>query len=277
MGPKYIIVKRAYTRRELLRKLSGFGVPAKDLNSVYITFIRSVFEQSSNVWHRDITSETKAFTNCFIGVQPVLKQADRWMNTLKTHCKKAFKLIRIRNQNIKHSGADKLITQRNKLIRQDVKDTQGLDAQIAEIISKEGMQKALMFEKYTDTNIYGAVSKIWKLKKSLFPKKPSTLPAAKLNYQNKIVSNPKELTELLGEEYGRIRLRKRPTHPLLIKGRAIRKQILKTKLRLSSQKKTEQFKMEDLETVLKTIQTNKAQDPEGISRIIFKIRLLTLI
>ena len=55
-----------------------------------------------------------------------------------------------------------------------------------------------------------------------------------------------------------------------MKGRAIRKQILKTKLKLSSQKKTEPFNMEDLDTVLKAIQTNKAQDPEGISRIIFK-------
>ena len=182
-------------------------------------------------------------------MQPVLKQADRWMNTLKAHCKKAFKLIRIRTHNIKPSGADKLITQGNMLIKQGAKETLVIDAQIAEMISKEGMKKALMFKKYTDSNTSEAVSQIWKLKKSLFPKKPSTVPAAKLNYQNNIVSHPKELTKLLGEEYGRVRLRKRPTHPLHTKGRSIREKILKTKLRLSSQKKTEPFKMEDLDIV----------------------------
>ena len=49
------IVKRAYARMELLRKLSGFGAPTKDLKSVYITFIRSVCEQSSNVWHSGLS------------------------------------------------------------------------------------------------------------------------------------------------------------------------------------------------------------------------------
>ena len=45
---------------------------------------------------------------------------------------------------------------------------------------------------------------------------------------------------------------KRSTYPLVFKG------------------KTEPFKMEDLETVLNVIQTNKSRDPGGISRIIFK-------
>ena len=45
------IVKKAYARMQLLRKLSGFGAPISDLKVVYITFIRSVCEQSSSVWH----------------------------------------------------------------------------------------------------------------------------------------------------------------------------------------------------------------------------------
>ena len=35
--------------------VSGFGAPTKDLKSVYITFIRSVCEQSSNVWHSGLS------------------------------------------------------------------------------------------------------------------------------------------------------------------------------------------------------------------------------
>ena len=51
MGPKYQQHSKKIIQKELLRKLSGFGAPTKDLKLVYITFIRSVCEQSSNVWH----------------------------------------------------------------------------------------------------------------------------------------------------------------------------------------------------------------------------------
>ena len=132
------------------------------------------------------------------------------------------------------------------------------------------MEKACMFKKYTDTNTSPAVFKIWKLKISLFPKTNSSLPIAKMSYQNEIVSHPKDLTNLLEEEYGRIRLRKRPIHPLFNKEKSIKKKIVKAKLQIASKKKTCMFKTEDLEYVLKGIKGNKARYPEGISRIIFK-------
>ena len=50
-----IIVKRSYSRMELLGTLSGFDAPQKDLKLVYIKCIRSVHEQSSRVWHSGLT------------------------------------------------------------------------------------------------------------------------------------------------------------------------------------------------------------------------------
>ena len=44
---------------ELLRKLSSFNAPQSDLLLVYITFIRSILEQSSNVWHSGLTAENE--------------------------------------------------------------------------------------------------------------------------------------------------------------------------------------------------------------------------
>ena len=232
--------------------------------------IMNFTDKASQEAFKEYTSKTEDFTDCFKTMQSVLEQADNWINLVESYCKKTFKLIGIRTKNIKVSSADKLISERNKLIKRGCKDTSNLDAQIATIISKEGMKKATMFKKYTDTNMSGAVSQMWKLKKSLFPKKTSSLPVAKLNYQNQIISYPKDLTNLLGEEYGRIRLRKRPTHPLFVKEISIKKKIVKTKIQIASKKKTELFKMEDLEHVLKGIKGNKARDPKGISRIIFK-------
>ena len=53
------IIKKAYAKMELLRKLSGFGAPISDLKTIYLTFIRSQCEQSSNVWHSGLTNKTK--------------------------------------------------------------------------------------------------------------------------------------------------------------------------------------------------------------------------
>ena len=74
------------------------------------------------------------------------------------------------------------------------------------------------------------MSEMWKIKSKLFPKKASALPSAKLNYQGKVVTEPKELLKLIGEEFGRVRLRKRPVHPSNKRPKLIRKKLLKLKL-----------------------------------------------
>ena len=104
----------------------------------------------------------------------------------------------------------------------------------------------------------------------MFPKKAPTLPAAKLNFQGRIVSEPKELTHLLGEEYGRVRLRNRPVHQFNTEGKEIRKVLTKLKLDTAERKGTEPFSMKDLNEILKGLKSNKARDPEGLERIIFK-------
>lgn len=155
-----------------------------------------------------------------------------------------------------------------------IQQSRVLDARIAEIISAEGRKKALMFDKYTDNNTSACMSEMWKLKKSLFPRKAQTLPTAKINYQGRLVSEPNELTKLLGEEYGKIRLRKRPSHPLNIEGKKIRKTLLHLKINIAKRRITSPFSMEDLEAVLKTLKSKKARDPEGIDRTIFKTNLI---
>ena len=51
------LVKRANARMVLLRKLSEFGAPTNDLRTIYITYIRSVLEQSAVVWHTSLTQQ----------------------------------------------------------------------------------------------------------------------------------------------------------------------------------------------------------------------------
>ena len=106
-----------------------------------------------------------------------------------------------------------------------------------------------MFRKYLNPNRSSVLSEMWQLKKQLFPRKPCPLPSAKYNYQEKLVTETKELTKLVGEEYGKIRFRKRPCHPLNKKGRPLREKLIQLKLKVAKLRKTEKFNMADLDKV----------------------------
>ena len=51
------LVKKAYMRLELLRKVSEFSSSIDDKREIYILYIRSVLEQSSVVWHSSLNNE----------------------------------------------------------------------------------------------------------------------------------------------------------------------------------------------------------------------------
>ena len=228
-------------------------------------------DKESQLKFKENTSNTTVFTKCFETMQPVLVQSEEWLKHVNTYCKQSFKNIRIRARKIKPSAADRLIGQRNRMLKQGkIEELKILDADIARTISEEGRAKAFMFKKFCDRNQSGVMSEMWKLKKSLFPKKASTLPSAKINYQGKLVTEPTELTKLLGEEYGRVRLRKRPTHPLNTQMKSVRQKLIQLKMRIAMKRQTKPFQIEDLETVMKSLKSKKARGPEGLSRTIFK-------
>ena len=225
----------------------------------------------AQILFKENTSDTEAFTNTVNKVCNLSEDADKWLRVVKSHCSKAFKKIRIRTRHIKPSTADSIISKRNKLVSLGkIIESRNLDVEIARIISEEGRHKANMFRKYIDNDSSKCLSEMWKLKKSLFPKKAPTLPSSKINYQGRLVSDPKELTQLLGEEFGQIRLRKRPSHPQNTEGKKIRMMLIQLKMKIAAKRVTAPFKMHDLEAVLKTLKSNKARDPEGIKRTIFK-------
>ena len=53
------LIKRAYARMELLRKLTSFTKSIKDRKQIYKSFIRSVLEQSCVVWNFNITKRNE--------------------------------------------------------------------------------------------------------------------------------------------------------------------------------------------------------------------------
>ena len=55
------ITKKAYARLELLRKLKKFLPPSTDLRKINIIYIRSLLEQSSNVWNSSLTIQNEKY------------------------------------------------------------------------------------------------------------------------------------------------------------------------------------------------------------------------
>ena len=53
------IVKKSYARMELLRKVASFGASVEDLKQIYISYIRSILEQSCTVWHSSLSLENR--------------------------------------------------------------------------------------------------------------------------------------------------------------------------------------------------------------------------
>ena len=93
------------------------------------------------------------------------------------------------------------------------------------LLAIEGKSKADKFKDFCDQSKSVNVTDIWKIKKALFPKKAQGPHCVKYNHQGKLVSDPDKLQTLLGDEYGVIRLRKRPTDPKNMLSKHIRKKI----------------------------------------------------
>ena len=75
------ICKKAYARMEIIRKLLKFNAPETDLLHVYIVYIRSLLEQSSNVWHSGLSIQN----------EKDLEQCSK--NGMQTHIKRKTQII----------------------------------------------------------------------------------------------------------------------------------------------------------------------------------------
>ena len=53
------IVKKSYQRMQLLNTAASFTANVQDLKSIYLTYIRSVLEQSAVVWHSGLTNKNR--------------------------------------------------------------------------------------------------------------------------------------------------------------------------------------------------------------------------
>ena len=54
-----VIVKKAHKRMQLLHAAANFTSASQELRSIYVTFVRSILEQSAVVWHSSLSFENR--------------------------------------------------------------------------------------------------------------------------------------------------------------------------------------------------------------------------
>ena len=54
-----VLVQKAWKRMQLLNRSASFTTNIQDLKSIYLTYIRSILEQSAVVWHSSLTSKNR--------------------------------------------------------------------------------------------------------------------------------------------------------------------------------------------------------------------------
>ena len=89
--------------------------------------------------------------------RPLLEKANAWKTALSSHINRSFRKIRIRKKHAKTSASDTLVDLRNKLTNLNVKASSkflketnnrkiaDLEIKIAQILLKEGLEKACKF------------------------------------------------------------------------------------------------------------------------------------
>ena len=101
-------------------------------------------DKEGQIKFRKLTSETDAFSKCFMSDEPLLIQIRKWRNTLDTFWRKSFKKIRIRKKKIKplRPRISNLIDKRNKLsLLPDVPGNQEKIYEISQEIADDEAQE----------------------------------------------------------------------------------------------------------------------------------------
>ena len=142
-------------------------------------------DEKAQVRFKEATTNTSEFLDCFTSNLSSKDKMINWKHTLEKHCKASFPTIRIRKKTLKPSQADHFINERNKLLKIPNEDNilkiNNLNVIIADTIAKEQRTKCHMMKKFCNQNGSTNLTEMWKLKKKLWPKAPSSLPAAKIN------------------------------------------------------------------------------------------------
>ena len=230
------------------------------------------------------TTSSKGLSKCFSESDNFSSNCDNFFKSLNRCFHKCFTKIRIRTGKNKSLGDEEIQDKLNlKLeIKRFLKNN---TSKIGKAIAEAKLDEVEHFldeqcgKKNAET-VKNHVSKMetmegnfcqlgmWKIKRKLCPQIPDP-PMAKLDENGSLVTAPNLLKDLYLRTYVN-RLSHRKMKPEYNDIYCLKMELWSSRLKLLKNTKTPSWKMEHLDTVLKSLKTNKTMDPHGIINEIFK-------
>ena len=233
---------------------------------------------------RKETESNEDLLNCFKNNYPFDSQIKTWKKEFDDILKKCFKKIRITPKK-KTSKTEELLKERVQLkakvkkvdITQDMKEIielriKEIENDISEDVANENfkMVKETLDEISEGGNINGAGrKKMWSRLKKRFPKISQPTPVAKRDNKGNLITKHQELKKLYLKTYKQ-RMRNRPMKKELKDLKNMKENLFDIRLKLAEEKKSDYWKMEQLDQVLKALKKNKSRDPNGWINELFK-------
>ena len=234
------------------------------------THIFNFKDYESQQMFKTLTTKTSVFTECLTRNSDILSNFFYWKRSLFEAIKKSFKVSRVRKMRALRPKVAEKIAKRYK-IKQNGKSTHDVEKEIVEEIKREKIEqlknKLNSFSRLNSEKVNSAG--IWKYLKKINPKISNSLPCAKYNHMNELISEPLELKKLLLKEYVE-RLRKRPLRPDLKNLEVPRNQIVFHTLNLAANNISKPFSSEEIWNVLKSLKNNISRDNDGLLNELFK-------
>ena len=191
---------------------------------------------------------------------------------------RSFKIIRIRDKP-RETETSNLFAERFDLIQKSKRDQnndnikediEDIEAKISEIVAKENIDKIKQtFSKLSQAEGCSISQGIWSLKKKNFPKVSASVPAAKKDINNRLISDPAGLKQLYLETFTH-RLRERPAKECYSELSDLQESLLRKRLAISRFRKSAPWTEKDVITVMKSLKANKSKDPHGMINELFK-------
>ena len=110
---------------------------------------------------------------------------------------------------------------------------------------------------------------IWSLKNKTFPKVSASVPAAKKDVTNRLVTDPAGLIKLYKDTFTH-RLRERPSKESYHELFELQESLLRKRLAITKTKKSAPWTEKNVIEVMKTLKNNKSKDPHGMINELFK-------
>lgn len=228
----------------------------------------------------DLTSNTKALSQCFESDKSFQNQATQWEKTLTHLVHNSFPVIRIKKRT-KHDELESLLDQKLKIKKELLKENsmenkislknqlEAVEKRICTFIATKN--KNIIEEHVKEISSFEGefnAPKMWKLKRKLFPVGGENVMALK-DLKGNLVTSKESILQINLKSYTD-RLTKNKMVENLKELEVMKDDLWIMRNRIAENNKTIPWTMQNLNKVLKSLTSNKSKDPSGLSNILFK-------